>query len=60
MPDSILSKDATFEFYLNNQHISMSPYLPLINAILYHDKNGFYLLPIKTKMQNYYYLYYDK
>ncbi|CAD8181598.1 unnamed protein product [Paramecium pentaurelia] len=60
MPDGILSEGTTSTFFLNKSHISMSSNFPLINATLYHDNNGFYMLPIKTKMQNYYYLYYDK
>ncbi|CAD8080561.1 unnamed protein product [Paramecium primaurelia] len=60
MSDGILSEGKTSTFFLNKSHISMSPNFPLIKATLYHDKNGFYMLPIKTKMQNYYYLYYDK
>ncbi|CAD8186827.1 unnamed protein product [Paramecium octaurelia] len=53
------SKGSTFEFYMKNSSQSLADTIPSIHATLYHDAEGFYILPIKTEFQNYYYLYYD-
>ncbi|CAD8093948.1 unnamed protein product [Paramecium sonneborni] len=49
-----------YEFYLKNSNIFLLDYIPQINAQLFHDNNGFYILPEKTPIQNYYYLFYKK
>ncbi|CAK87523.1 unnamed protein product (macronuclear) [Paramecium tetraurelia] len=58
-PMPMPSKGSTFEFYLKNSSQSLADTVPSIHATLYHDTEGFYILPIKTEFQTYYHLYYD-